>query len=91
MCATQFSDLKKIKDAMDKNNGSMIFEKPIPFSKELVANVDRLNPEHYQKKDHGILGTSLCGNWKLDDRKQISNALDDILVDIVPTNSAVRR
>ena len=41
VCATQFSDLKKIKDAMDKNNGSMIFEKPIPFSKELVANVDR--------------------------------------------------
>ncbi|GIS04272.1 MAG: hypothetical protein CM15mP106_7190 [Candidatus Neomarinimicrobiota bacterium] len=33
------SDLKKNRMRW-KNNGSMIFEKPIPFSKELVENVD---------------------------------------------------
>ncbi len=64
VCATQFSDLKKIQDAMEKNNGSMIFEKPIPFSKELVENVDRLNPEHYQKR--GSRYTWNFSLWKLE-------------------------
>lgn len=63
VCVAQFSDLKRIKDVMNKNNGSMIFEKSIPFSKELVANVDKLNPEYYQKR--GSRYTWNMSLWKI--------------------------
>jgi methylase of polypeptide subunit release factors len=64
VCISQLSDFKKIKDLMDKNNASMIFDKDIPFSKELAKNVGKLKPEHYNKR--GSRYTWNFSLWKME-------------------------
>mgnify|MGYP001234750828 CR=1 FL=1 len=54
LCTAQFSDLQKIQVQMAQtqglNQGEKVFEKPIPFSRRLLENIDNLDPKHYNKK-----------------------------------------
>tara|TARA_X000001388_G_scaffold42724_2_gene30000 strand:+ start:270 stop:932 length:663 start_codon:yes stop_codon:yes gene_type:complete len=48
ICTTSFSDLHKIQEMMFEP--IIVFDKDIPFSKELINNVDKINPKSYKQK-----------------------------------------
>jgi SAM-dependent methyltransferase len=49
-CTASFSDLDKIMNQMGGEQ-ELVFEREIPFSRRLVANIDNLRPESYTEKE----------------------------------------